>query len=622
MSGGEEGLTGAAGKTALGSVELSDHARQRVLMRRILPVATRDAIRQERPVVLFVAGPPGSGKTGVADLLHAVLDGRGGAVRVASDMYKVEHPAYAEALAEDVRTAGVLVRADTRGWQAGVEEHVREHGFDAVVETALADVEQFRADAAAYRRSGHRIEVAVLATAPAESQLGVLDRYLAGSLRYVSWENQARCTRQIPAALEAIEREQLADRVVLLRRGCELLYDNELDSGGGWRRRPAAARAWARETGRPWSAQETVVFRRGLARAGRQVESAPLEDDQRLAVRRDVERAAALAEPVQRRAQARTRAPGVDYHRLSADEHDFIFDEMLAPTYLSNVVGREDPQAVYVIGQPGAGKLATSRMVKRAMRPGTTRLEGDDFKAAHPDYYQLLRDDPRGAGAAIRADYRAWFTRAERHVRERRGDVLIEAAPGSAAEFLGSVLPFAAEGYAIEVVLLAVREADSRQATALRYARALQLGLTGRFTSKKGHAQCFGALSDIARLAQTHPAITATTVMRRGGHALLRHEAGGAAPVAWALAAEQLRPYTGTEAAAFLQLNAALRKALPQHREELEEIASMARPLMPARMQPVPVGRARPSRWPLPVPMADYDAASEPFSRRALSRAA
>ncbi|MFJ2407010.1 zeta toxin family protein [Streptomyces xanthochromogenes] len=134
-----------------------------------------------------------------------------------------------------------------------------------MVETALADLEQFRTDAAAYRRSGHRIEVAVLATTPAESQLGVLDSYPAGGLRYVSWENQAHCTQQIPTVLEAMETEQLVDRVVLLRRGCELLYDNELDCGGGWRRRPTAARAWARETGRPWSARETTVFRRERA---------------------------------------------------------------------------------------------------------------------------------------------------------------------------------------------------------------------------------------------------------------------------------------------------------------------------------------------------------------------
>lgn len=68
-------------------------------------------------------------------------------------------------------------------------------------------------------------------------------------------------------------------------------------------------------------------------------------------------------------------------------------------------------------------------MVRRAMRPGTTRLTGDDFKAAQPDYRQLLRQDPRGASTAIRADYRAWFARAEEYVRLRRGDLLIEAAP-------------------------------------------------------------------------------------------------------------------------------------------------------------------------------------------------
>lgn len=111
---------------------LSDSARRRVLMRRILAVAARGAVRQEQPVVLFVAGPPGSGKTVVSDILHAVLDRRGGGVRVCSDLYKVEHPRYAEALAKNVRTAGVLVRGGTRAWQAGVEEHVRAHGFDAV----------------------------------------------------------------------------------------------------------------------------------------------------------------------------------------------------------------------------------------------------------------------------------------------------------------------------------------------------------------------------------------------------------------------------------------------------------------------------------------------------------
>ncbi|MFI7178989.1 zeta toxin family protein [Streptomyces spororaveus] len=604
------------GNTGVGSALLSALESDDVLQGVILPTATKNAVRQDQPVVVIVGGQPGAGKTWISDLVQAALDRRGGAVRIGRDLYKAAHSRYAELLADDVRTAGVRVRPDTSRWQAAVEDHVRTHGFDAVVESALADSEEFRTSATAYRQTRHRIEVVAVATAEALSQLGLLDRFLSDP-RYVSWENHDACAKGMLRTLAVIEAEKLADRITVVRRDGTVLYDNELVDGA-WRRRPAVDRAVTYEWRRPWTARETVTFRRELARTDRRLHREVHCEDRRLAVQRDAERASALAEPVRRIAQPRRQAPGVDYHRLSATEHRWIFDELIAPSYLNGIIPRDDPRAVYVLAQPGAGKLLAARMVRRAMRPGTTHLVGDDFKASHPDYFQLLRDDPRNAGAAIRADYRAWFAEAEAYVRARRGDALIEAAPGSVEEFLASALPFAADSYPIELVILAVREADSRLATALRYARALQIGGSPRFTSRAGHTTCFHALTDIAELAQTHPAIKAVTVIRRDGQALLRQEAGGAAPVAWALTAEQMRPYTEQEAAQFLRLHQALRRALPRHRRELDEIAALARPLMPARVQPARIGRPHPPLWPLPVPRtaSGYDSLSS-FSRAA-----
>ncbi|MFB7825316.1 zeta toxin family protein [Streptomyces hydrogenans] len=596
---------------------LTEAERRQVLAER-LPNWTRGAVPQERPVVVVVAGQPGAGKTAIADLVQAALERRGGAVRIGRDLYKPAHRDYAAALATDVRTAGAAVRPDTTAWQAAVEEHVRRSRFDAVVESALADLDDFRSSSAAYRQSGHRIEIVALATAEAWSQLGILHRFLTEGRRYVSWENHDTCATRMLTVLAAIEAEQLADRITVVTRESTVLYDNEL-IGGTWRCRPAAGQAVARGRDRPWSARETAVFRRGIAAAEVRVHRDVADEDERLAVVRDAARAAALAEPVRRIAQPRRRAPGVDYHRLSAAEHDWIFDELIAPSYLGGIIGRTDPRAVYVLGQPGAGKLLAARMVRRAMRPGTTRLVGDDLKAQHPDYVRLLRDDPRGAGAAIRADYRAWFTRAEAYVRDRRGDVLIEAAPGSTQELFASALPYAAAGYPVDLVVLAVREADSRLATALRYARALERGGTGRFTSRSGHDTCFRALADVVTAAETHPQIASVTVIRRDGQALLRHENGArAGRASWALAAERLRPYTEQEAAAFLRLHQGLRRALPRHRTELDEIAALARPLMPERVGPAHLSRPRPPLWPLPVPRgtAAYDCLSS-FSRAA-----
>ncbi|MEU7641228.1 zeta toxin family protein [Streptomyces sp. NPDC039016] len=576
-----------------------------VLANHVLPDAVRGAVPQQRPVVVIVGGQPGAGKTDIADLIEAALNRRGGAARVCRDLYKVAHRRYPELLAADVRTAGVEVRPDTRRWQAAVEEQVRACGYDAVVESALADADEFRASATAYRAAGCRLEMVAVATAEAWSQLGITDRFLREP-RYVSWDNHDTCAKEMLRTLAVIEAEQLADRVTVVRRDGTVLYDNEL-TGGVWRRRTAADRAVQVERLRWWSAQETAVFRRTLACTDRRLHRESDCEDRRLAVQRDTERAAALAEPVRRIAQPRRAAPGVDYHRLSQAEHGWIFEELIAPSLLGGIVRRTDPRAVYVVGQPGASKTTAANVVLRAMRPGTTRLVGDDFKAAHPDYLHLLRNDPRGAGAAIRADYRAWFTRAEATVRARRGDVLIEAAPGSAQELLTSALPFAADGYPVELVALAVREADSRLATALRYARALQLGIPARFTTKSGHSSCFDALPDVVERAASHPAFAAVTVIRRDGQALLRQEQGNARRAVWALQAERHRPYTEQEAAQFIALYTALRKALPQHRRELNEIVALARPLMPAGLQPARIDRPHPPLWPLPVPRRGWD---------------
>nr|WTA00844.1 zeta toxin family protein [Streptomyces sp. NBC_00857] len=125
-------------------VVLSERENLEVLHQVILPTATRGAARQDRPVVVIVCGQPGAGKTWIADLVQAVLDHRGGAVRIGRDLYKPAHRHYAALLAADVRTAGAAVRPDTSRWQSTIEEHVRARrfacpGVDAVARHVTED---------------------------------------------------------------------------------------------------------------------------------------------------------------------------------------------------------------------------------------------------------------------------------------------------------------------------------------------------------------------------------------------------------------------------------------------------------------------------------------------------
>ncbi|MFF4534226.1 zeta toxin family protein [Streptomyces sp. NPDC001407] len=594
----------------------------------IVPGLTAGAVTQEHPVVVFVLGQAGSGKTLVMDLVHAALEQRGGAVRVDRDTYKAVHPHYSGFLVEDVRTAGVRVRPETYRWQAEVEARARAGRYDVVVEEALADPASWLATVAVYRKAGYRIEVVALAVPEAVSQLGVLDRYLRlaeeGRARYVGWDNHDACAAALPDVLADLEAGRLADRVVVVRRAGEVLYANDLTPGGRWRLPEGAREALLAERSRPWSAAETGVFRRQLADADRRAHDARLPEDWSLAVRRDAERAAALAEPLRRTAQARREAPGTDYHRLSAEEHRWIFDELIAPSLLAGITPQERPVAVYVMGQPGSGKTSLTPMLRRALRGRPTRISGDDFKAQHPDYLTLLKEEPRTASVRIRADYRAWQAMAEAYVRQRHGDVVIEIAPGSAAAFVEDAMLYRRAGYRVELVVLAVRAADSRQGTAARYAEVSLLGVPGRFTTVSGHDRHFAALAGAVEAAEQMAVADSVMVWRRDGTVLYRNDRTQSgswarpASAVQALLAEQTRPYTAQEAARFWAVHRRLRAALPHYRRDVEDIARLARPLMPEQLRPRRLpGPAAVAALPLPRDEADPYGYAPNSSRRA-----
>ncbi|MGA4953778.1 zeta toxin family protein [Streptomyces lydicamycinicus] len=559
-------------------------------------------------MVVFIAGQPGSGKTLVVDLVHAALRRRGGAVRVDRDAYKDAHPHYTAFLIEDVRTAGVRVRPETYRWQADVEAQVRKGRYDAVVEAPLAHPQEFLAGVAAYRQAGYRIEIVALAVPEAVSQLGILDRYLRlaeeGRARYVSWGNHDTCAAALVDTLSAVEAAQLVDRVLVVKRSAEAaleaVYDNELGPAGQWLRPAGAADAVLAERGRPWGPAETGRFRRQLADADRRLADPRLPADWSLAVRRNAERAAACAEPVRRTAQPRKEAPGVDYYRLSAEEHRWIFDDLIVPL-LGPITPQDKPVAVYVMGQPGAGKTQAAQMIRRTLRDGPAHITGDDFKFSHPDYLQLLREEPRTASERIRADYRAWQAQAEAYVRKRRGDVVIEITPASAAGFVASASLYRQAGYRVELVVLAVRAADSRQGTAARYAKVNRRGVPARFTTAAGHDTCYSVLPDVVTVAERLSAVDEVLVMRRDAHPLYRNTAAGHGrwaqrpAAAWALVAEQARPYTPQEAAQFWSLQRWLHATVPQYRDDLIAIAGLACPLMPAQ---------QPRQLEAPVPAA------------------
>lgn len=312
---------------------------------------------------------------------------------------------------------------------------------------------------------------------------------------------------------------------------------------------------------------------------------------------RDAERAAAAAEPVRRIAHPVPGPPGTGYHRLSTDEHRWVFEELIVPSHLRRITTRPDPTVIYLVGEPGTRTLEAGWILRRALRPGNVLLDPRDLRGTHPDYVQLVNDSPRTADEAVGADAGMWQAEAEAYVRERRGDVVIKADFPTVADFEASASRFARAAYRIEVVALAGRATDSRQRTLVNHARALQLDVITALPTEAAHARARRAAADIVAAAAANPDIGAVTVLGGDHQALGRDQWA-----AWTMAAEQRRPYTEQEAARFHVVQRALHQALPRLSEEISGITAQARPLMPAPWRPRPVEH-RPGTGRLPVPV-------------------
>ncbi|MGL5859615.1 MAG: zeta toxin family protein [Angustibacter sp.] len=280
----------------------------------------------------------------------------------------------------------------------------------------------------------------------------------------------------------------------------------------------------------------------------------------------------------------------LERYRLSDVDHDRIFRQEIVPAELGALIHQEHPVAVFVGGQPGAGKTATTAGVldRLAARGGPAHVCGDLYKPYHPAYRRLLAVDEATAGAYTRLDTRAWHAKAEAYARDQRADVVIETALSGPSGFTEPAAAFRAAGYRVEVAALAVPAALSRLGIVARYVDQVAEHGHGRMVTTDNHDACYRGILDTAAQIDTGHLADIVQVLRRGNH--LVHANHLTQTGQWAtrpqmrqaIEAERDRPWTTAEARDFLHAASSLTRQLdPGWHPRLTAVIDLARPHLP-----------------------------------------
>lgn len=337
---------------------LSEQENERVFRDDIVPEELV-GVPRERPVVVFVAGQTGAGKTAVTSLVRDALPD---AVNINLDTYKPYHPRYDALLVADDTTVGAYTSIDGHKWMEKAEAYAIENRYHVLMESAMRDPRDFEEPAARFKAAGYRVEAAILAVPDSHSRLGALYRYVDqvrefGQGRLIDEQIHDACYRGVVRASGSIDAGHLADSVFVLRRDAHVVYRNHLGADGGWTREPGTAEAVTAERDRPRTAEETHQFAHNVRDTRRLIADLPAGAQP-----------AANAELDTVRALARPRLdPTVDIERLTKVPEQSV--EPAQPTKGEPAAGQQRVGTGAAVAAIGRALAAVDRAEAESREP-------------------------------------------------------------------------------------------------------------------------------------------------------------------------------------------------------------------------------------------------------------
>lgn len=241
---------------------------------------------------------------------------------------------------------------------------------------------------------------------------------------------------------------------------------------------------------------------------------------------------------------------------LTDDELRTEWQQRIRPGLFGGVSRNPKPLAVFVGAQPGAGKtLAIEKVQDRYPDRDFIALDSDELRKAHPRFDEIMAGDPDRMPVLTNQAAGAWFRMGLDDAWAGNYDVLIENSFHNPELVLTTARQFAADsGHRVEVVALAVPEADSRLGMVDRYVQARRRGLPARWTNNASHDAGYKGVPATVAALELSPLVAYVLVTDRAGEPLYDSTPGAInrdPSAADAITRVRAIPKTGEQAAAW-----------------------------------------------------------------------
>lgn len=214
---------------------------------------------------------------------------------------------------------------------------------------------------------------------------------------------------------------------------------------------------------------------------------------------------------------------------LSEAEHDRIYASEIRRFFLDAVDRSLTPTAVFVGGQPGAGKSGAIRDINArlaATSGSAVVISGDELREFHPHWQAHARTDANAARDTQR-DAGLWYQRLYRDAMASHKNLVFETTmrnPRAVTELSNELRQ---GGYGVEAVIVVVDRETSRISTVERYLRQVERAEIPRFVPARYHDEAYNSLRDTARAIDRGNFVDKVQLITRSGGDVYTNERAG-----------------------------------------------------------------------------------------------
>lgn len=205
-------------------------------------------------------------------------------------------------------------------------------------------------------------------------------------------------------------------------------------------------------------------------------------------------------------------------HTLDPERHEKIFQTRVVPEVFSNHQPQEKPTAIFLGGQPGAGKSQTFAAAVKEFdaKGGIVQIAGDDLRQFHPKFSELMRTDDKNMAFYTQVDAGRWVEKALDHAAQNKYNVVFETTMRTPDAVAPLLQKFQDAGFSVDARMLAVNPNLSELGIMQRYVSQVDRDGFGRMVPPEIHKAALSGMLGSADRIQDERLANSVTVYRRG----------------------------------------------------------------------------------------------------------